>query len=492
MDNRDNYIEIKKERDQLLHELNVLKTENENLKTTQCRLEIEVNNHKESIELHKEMSLSLWNSYEEETQSLKFNSAVLFNQVEELRLKLLQIEHHNAEMESIIQKHEEDKIALSEIIQMHEHNIKENDQKYEKESEQLKMQIETLFKEKEEHEKEKRQLEEKGKQRCDELQREIRLHRLMQRIAQQDFDQVKKENEQLQEHNSQLQLDNQKLQEDGSDLKNENSQLQDQISQIKKGFVESGDVTITDKKLGNGAYGAVYIGHYRGNEVAVKQFHDILYSSYNRNLFEREITIASQCFHRNVLQFICATKNEDNKLMIVTELMDKSLRQLLEENVEHSRIEVKLIALDVAQGLSYLHSKIPKPIIHRDLSSANVLLEMHNDRVHVRKAKIADYGSANFKSFSVTHNPGCISYSAPEASSSKQNTKLDVYSYGVLVCEMCLCKAPETTHNERVNCIQKIPDAKIREMVINAVQEEPEKRRNMCDVIKFWENFQKQ
>ena len=63
--------------------------------------------------------------------------------------------------------------------------------------------------------------------------------------------------------------------------------------------------------------------------MAVKQIHELILSPHNRRLFEREMNIASRCRHPCLLQFIGATNDEGTPLF-VTELMESSLRTLLE------------------------------------------------------------------------------------------------------------------------------------------------------------------
>ena len=82
--------------------------------------------------------------------------------------------------------------------------------------------------------------------------------------------------------------------------------------------------------------------------------------------------IASRCRHPCLLQFIGAT-NDERSTLFVTELVETSLRALLELR-SLSPTEVSVISLDVARALNYLHLTKPSPIIHCDISSANVLL----------------------------------------------------------------------------------------------------------------------
>ena len=179
------------------------------------------------------------------------------------------------------------------------------------------------------------------------------------------------------------------------------------------------EIQITEKFLGKGGWGSVNEGMYCGCTVAVKQIHELILSPYNIHLFEREMNIASKCRHPHLLQFIGATNDEGSPLF-VTELMEKSLRTLLEQR-QLSETEIRVISLDVARALNYLHQKKPEPIIHRDVSSANVLLWRQGDQW---RGKVSDYGTANFIQQTMTVAPGAMIYSAPEALTSNQTVKV--------------------------------------------------------------------
>ena len=180
-------------------------------------------------------------------------------------------------------------------------------------------------------------------------------------------------------------------------------------------------IQLTEKCIGKGGWGSVVEGKYCGCTVAVKQIYEVLLnlSSHNREMFEREMSIASKCRHPCLLQFIGATNDEGSPLF-VTELMETSLRKLLEQR-SLSTAEVAVISLDVARALNYLHQKIPRPIIHRDISSANVLLWRQADQW---RGKVADYGAANFMQPNMSACPGAAIYSAPEAFTENQTEKV--------------------------------------------------------------------
>ena len=183
-------------------------------------------------------------------------------------------------------------------------------------------------------------------------------------------------------------------------------------------MISRDEIHLTDKSLGVGGWGKVFLGRFRGCQVAVKQIHELILSPHNRRLFEREMNIAARCRHPCLLQFIGAT-NDDGSPLFVTELMEISLRGLLERR-QLSEAEITAISLDVALALNYLHESKP-PIIHRDVSSANVLLWQRGD---FWRGKVSDYGTANFIQQTMTVAPGAMIYSAPEALTPNQTVKV--------------------------------------------------------------------
>ena len=188
---------------------------------------------------------------------------------------------------------------------------------------------------------------------------------------------------------------------------------------VSRDWVLSRDeILMTDTCLGVGGWGTVLMGKFRGCKVAVKQIHELILSPHNRRLFEREMNIASRCRHPCLLQFIGATNDEGTPLF-VTELMESSLRTLLEQQLLPTS-DICILSVDIAQALNYLHLSKP-PIIHRDISSANVLLWRQGEQW---RGKVSDYGTANFMQQIMTVAPGAMIYSAPEALTSNQTIKV--------------------------------------------------------------------
>ena len=186
--------------------------------------------------------------------------------------------------------------------------------------------------------------------------------------------------------------------------------------------ISRNEIQMTENCLGRGGWGSVNEGTYCGCTVAVKQIHDLILSPHNRLLFEREMNIASACRHPCLLQFIGATNDEGTPLF-VTELMEMSLRALLAQR-QLSETEITVISLDVARALNYLHQKKPHSIIHRDVSSGNVLLWRQGAQW---RGKVSDYGTANFMQQTMTVAPGAMIYSSPEALTPNQTVKVGYY-----------------------------------------------------------------
>ena len=106
--------------------------------------------------------------------------------------------------------------------------------------------------------------------------------------------------------------------------------------------------------------------------MAVKEMHHVLVSQNNIDIFRREINTQWKCRHPKIQTMIVAT-NHHGIPLIITELMDTNLRDELGRRSLNEE-ETASMAMDVAKGLNHLHQTKPVAIIHRGISSANILL----------------------------------------------------------------------------------------------------------------------
>ena len=240
------------------------------------------------------------------------------------------------------------------------------------------------------------------------------------------------------------------------------------------------EVQMTQEILGKGGWGEVKVAVFRGTRVAAKCLYEAIITEHNLRLFSREMEIASRIRHPNLLQFIGATRVGNP--IILTELMPTSLRKELEKG-RLTRPHILVIGHDVALALNYLHLWKPQPILHRDVSSANVLLEPSVNRQW--KGKLSDYGSANFLHQVSTAAPGSPVYSAPEAlSPNLHSPAMDVYSFGILLLEMSTHRLPSTVSFEREEQICEIQYPSIKTLVEHCTSRDPQLRPKMKNVLK--------
>ena len=245
-------------------------------------------------------------------------------------------------------------------------------------------------------------------------------------------------------------------------------------------LLQRGEIRMTNQKLGKGGWAKVKVAEFRGERVAAKVLYKDLQSPYYHDVFAREMNMAARCRHPNLVQFIGASMDEE--MVILMELMPTSLRQHLTSNapaIPSAAFRIS-VSLDVAKALNYLHLMQPHPIIHRDISSANVLLEpLPNQKW---RAKVTDYGSVNLQNQLQTENPGNPVYSAPEARiPSRQSTKMDIFSYGVLLVEMCTARFPDV--DKRAAMIHSIQERHWVDLIHQCLQQDSRQRPMASEII---------
>ena len=167
------------------------------------------------------------------------------------------------------------------------------------------------------------------------------------------------------------------------------------------------------KILGTGAWGFVVEGTFRGQRVAVKCLHDMIQEPEFVEVICKEIDIMAQIRHPNLVMLIAAVIDAENDPLIITELLDTSLRKAYERYLLESSSKLNIFR-DIASALNYLHLHHHGEIIHRDVSSANVLLEAKPNNQW--KAKLSDFGSAKLAMEAKTTGPGAAVYAALKSS----------------------------------------------------------------------------
>ena len=237
------------------------------------------------------------------------------------------------------------------------------------------------------------------------------------------------------------------------------------------------------KFLGTGAWGFVVEGIFRGQQVAVKCLHDMIRSPKFAEVMRKEIAIMAQVRHPNLVLLIAAVMDTENSPLIVTELLDISLRKAYEEKLLQGSSKLNIFR-NIASALNYLHLHHCGEIIHRDVSSANVLLEAKPNNQW--KAKLSDFGSAKLAIEAKTTAPGAPVYSAPEVKKEMgihQTAKIDVYSYGILLCEVTTEQFPD--EESLPGMMKEVQDkwAFMHRLITSCVQDHPDSRPTMSYVL---------
>ena len=204
--------------------------------------------------------------------------------------------------------------------------------------------------------------------------------------------------------------------------------------------------------LGVGSYGAVCKAMCDDLPCAAKILHPALFqftapgaTSVMRK-FEQECRLLSAIKHPHIVQYLGTYHDPESRLpVLLMELMDESLTRFLERSREpipyHTEVN---LCHDIALALSYLHSN---GIVHRDLSSNNVLL------IAGSRAKVTDFGMVKLYDVNrstahltpLTLCPGTTVYMSPEALKDRPvyTNKLDSFSLGVLCVQIMIRQFPD-------------------------------------------------
>ncbi|CAK7326845.1 unnamed protein product [Dovyalis caffra] len=193
--------------------------------------------------------------------------------------------------------------------------------------------------------------------------------------------------------------------------------------------------------LGRGGFGTVYKGElHDGTKIAVKRMESGVVSEKGLAEFMSEIAVLTKVRHRHLVALLGYCLDGNERLLVYEYMPQGTLSSHLfsgkEEGVKPLDWTRRLtIGLDVARAVEYLHGLAHQSFIHRDLKPSNILL---GDDM---RAKVADFGLVRLapegKASIETRLAGTFGYLAPEyAVTGRVTTKVDVYSFGVILMEM--------------------------------------------------------
>ncbi|KAG6750085.1 hypothetical protein POTOM_047163 [Populus tomentosa] len=188
-------------------------------------------------------------------------------------------------------------------------------------------------------------------------------------------------------------------------------------------------------KIGEGGFGIVYYAELRGEKAAIKKM-DVQDSKE----FFAELKVLTHVHHLNLVRLIgyCV----EGSLFVVYEYIENgNLSQHLRGSGKDpltwsTRVQ---IALDSARGLEYIHEHTVPVYIHRDIKSANILIDKDF------RGKVADFGLTKLTKVGsaslLTRLVGTFGYMSPEyAQYGDVSPKLDVFAFGVVLYELISAK----------------------------------------------------
>ncbi|KAL8267096.1 hypothetical protein R6Q59_004440 [Mikania micrantha] len=159
---------------------------------------------------------------------------------------------------------------------------------------------------------------------------------------------------------------------------------------------------------------------------------------------KRLVALLSRIHHRNLVPLIGYCEEEHHCMLVYEYMHNGTLRDHVHDKVNKKHLDWRArlrIAEDSAKGLEYLHTGCNPSIIHRDIKTSNILLDIN------MRAKVSDFGLSRQTEEDLTHISsvarGTVGYLDPEYYANQQLTeKSDVYSFGVVLLELISGRKP--------------------------------------------------
>ena len=193
------------------------------------------------------------------------------------------------------------------------------------------------------------------------------------------------------------------------------------------------------EEIGRGAWGVVYKGVLSDDRVvAIKRLNE---ANQGEDVFLAEVSIIGRLNHMNLIDMWGYCAEGKHRLLVYDYMMHGSLAENLSSNALDWKQRFE-IALGTAKGLAYLHEECLEWVLHCDVKPQNILLDSNYE------PKVADFGLSKLQNRGALNNPsfsrmrGTRGYMAPEwVFNLPITSKVDVYSYGIVVLEMVTGKS---------------------------------------------------
>ncbi|XAR53810.1 Non-specific serine/threonine protein kinase [Bertholletia excelsa] len=267
--------------------------------------------------------------------------------------------------------------------------------------------------------------------------------------------------------------------------------------------------------IGEGSLGRVYRGELpNGKIVAIKKIDNAALSLQEEDNFLEAVSNMSRLRHPNVITLVGYCAEHGQRLLVYDYISNGNLHDTLHFADERSKMltwnaRVR-VALGTARALEYLHEVCLPSVVHRNLKSANILLDEELNP-HLSDCGLAALNPNTERQVSSTQMVGSFGYSAPEfALSGIYTVKSDVYSFGVVMLELLTGRKPLDSSRVRseqslvrwatpqlhdIDALAKMVDpslngmypakslSRFADIIALCVQPEPEFRPPMSEVV---------
>ena len=247
-----------------------------------------------------------------------------------------------------------------------------------------------------------------------------------------------------------------------------------------------------ERPVGRGKFGTVFKGNWKGKEVAVKRLQLSSFAQTEKT-FLREVSAlrkAEECRSIVNLVGVCCCP-----CALVMELWEGgSLYDMIHIRQQKTSLNETLrVLLDVAEALRFLHYSLSPSVIHRDVTTRNILLRKKDERL---EACLADFGIATTtKKKGAQMSPiGRLRYMAPEVTDKVYTKKADQFMFGNVIYEIVVRKKPfcdltaeEAARRRKRGEIPEIPDScpkRFAELMRDCWEFKPKDRPNMKEICR--------
>ena len=260
------------------------------------------------------------------------------------------------------------------------------------------------------------------------------------------------------------------------------------------------------RQLGEGCFGIVYLGIFKGNLVAIKKMKTMPEEFNVEGEFEKEVAMLDKFRCDYIVHFYGAVFFHDNICMVTEFAQHGGLQDLMNKRISdpiEEELMIKML-LDAARGLQYLHQN---GILHRDIKPENFLVVSLEKDVHVN-CKLGDFGSSRnynllMTNMTFTKEVGTPVYMAPEMlHHQKYKEPADIYSFSITMLEVMICDeafppkeykfswdiANAVSQGKRPTRIERVTNQQMKSLIENTWNQHPSDRLEIDAIVEQLEN----